>query len=567
MTAEVDSETPDVKALSPLGIPDYRLLWTASLFSNIGSWLQITAGSWLMWELTSSATWVGWMNGTRSLPLLFLALPAGVLADRMDRLKVLGITETTTGVVALAMAILTWVGWMSPLPLLLLGLAIGAFGAVRAPAWHSLAPELVPRPMVPAAVALNSVAFNIARAIGPAIGGALVAAAGAAWAFGINAVSYVLIIAAVFTVGGRLPARTRDSAKVGNAIVTGLRYARHTPAFSRLLVLSMLFALGTSVLQAMLPVRTEELGLEVGAYGIMLGSMGAGAACGGVLLGRATRVLGANSIAFSVALTGVAGVVVGLAPTLWLTVPPMFAAGMFWVWTLSSLNSSIQMLAPEWVRGRAVSLWLLAHGGMTPVGSILSGMTADEAGAGTSMVIFSAATIVVGLLALRSGLANPDTVTPPEFTQRSVHPHPEQPPTDEGPVLVTNTWTIRDEDLPEFFQVMSEVRLARLKTGGSRWQLYQELGSHDQYSETFTVASWEEHLNQHQRIDDDMIATLRRARALDVSEDGPTSRHFMGVDPYSPRPPTRDGSVHDALHAADGSLPLSVRLRRPSSAD
>lgn len=557
MTTE--KEPPHIKALSPLAIGDYRLLWTASLFFNIGTWLQITAASWLMWELTSSATWVGWMNGSRTLPLLFLALPAGVMADRLDRLKVLSVTQTTMGFVALTMALLTWAGWISPLVLLVLGLGLGVGTAFRAPAWHSLVPEIVPQPMVPTAVALNSVAFNIARAIGPALGGALVAAAGAAAAFGINAASYGLFIGAIVIVRSRLATRTGDTSKVGNAMITGLRYARHTPAFRRILMVSIAFAIGTAVLQAMLPVRTEELGLEVGSYGIMLGSMGAGAAFGGVTLGRSTRRLGDNSIAWSIALTGVAGVVAGLAPSLWLMLPPMFAAGTFWVWTLSSLNSSVQLLAPEWVRGRAVSLWLLSHGGMVPFGAILSGVIADRVGAGSSMVILSTATIVLGLLAIRRGLENPTTVSPPEFTERKVHDHPGEMASADGPVLVSNTWTIPEESLSEFFALMRDVRLARLKTGGTRWLLFQEVGSSDRFSETFLVPSWDEHLSQHQRIDDEMLATLRRARALDESEDGPTSRHFMGIDPDDPRLPTRDGSEHDALHASDGSLPLSVR--------
>lgn len=555
-------ERSEVGALGPLRIRDFRLLWGASLFSNIGTWLQVTAGAWLMWELTASPTWVGWMTASRNLPMLFLSLPAGVFADRFDRLRVLGFMQGSMGGIALTMAVLTWAGWMTPLLLLLLGLAMGFCGALAAPSWHSLVPDLVPRHLVPAAVALNSVAFNIARTIGPALGGVLVAAVGAAAAFGANGLSYGMIIAAVLTVSKSLPPQARDSGKVGNAMLTGIRFARHTPAFRRVLMVSILFALGTAVLQAMLPVRTEELGLQVGAYGLMLGSMGVGAAIGGVTLTRASRRLGASSIPVTIGLTGAAGVGVGLAPNLVLTMAAMAVAGLFWVWTQASLNSTVQLMAPGWVRGRAVSLWLLAHGGMVPIGAILSGVVAEQIGAGGSMVVLSAATVVLGLGAGRLGMASPTGVTPPEFTNRRVHPHPAPPSPSDGPVMVVNTWTIPDEALDDFLEVMREVRLARLKTGGSRWQLYQELGGERAYSETFIVASWEEHLKQHERIDDETVVAIRRARQLDTSPTGPTARHFLGVDPMLPSTVYRRavaGTDHESLHAADGSLPAASR--------
>ena len=549
-------------ALDPLRIREFRLLWGASMFSNIGTWLQVTAGAWLMWELTASPAWVGWMTASRSLPMLFLALPAGVFADRFDRLRVLGSMQSALGAIALLMALLTSVGWMTPLLLLLLGLTMGFCGSLAAPSWHSLVPDLVPRPLVPNAVALNSVAFNVARTIGPALGGVLVATLGAAAAFGVNGLSYGIIIAAVLAVSKSLPPQTRDSGRVGNAMLTGIRFARHTPPFRRVLIVSILFALGTAVLQAMLPVRTEELGLEVGAYGLMLGSMGVGAAVGGFTLSRASRRLGASSIPVTIGLTGAAGVCAGLAPNLALTMAAMAVAGLFWVWTQASLNSTVQLMAPAWVRGRAVSLWLLAHGGMVPVGAILSGVVAERIGAGSSMVVLSVATVALGLGAGRIGMASPTGVTPPEFTNRRVHPHPAPPSPSDGPVMVVNTWTIPEDSLEAFLEVMREVRLARLKTGGSRWQLYQEMGGDGAYSETFIVPSWEEHLKQHERIDDETVAAIRRARQLDTSESGPIARHFLGVDPMLPaeaRQRAVAGADHESLHAADGSLPAARR--------
>ncbi|MDH3190168.1 MAG: MFS transporter, partial [Acidimicrobiia bacterium] len=225
--------TPNT-AFAPLRVGEFRTLWTASLFSNLGSFIQITAGSWLMWELTASPAWVGWMTAARNLPLLLLAIPAGVLADRLDRTRVLATSQLAMGLVAGVMAVLTWMGWMGPGLLLLLGIALGVGVAFTAPTWQSLVPDLVPRAMVTSAVALNSVSASSARAIGPAIGGILVATVGASAAFGLNAVSYLFMVAAFILVGRGVATRNYDGSSMSRAVVTGLRFAAHTPPFRRL---------------------------------------------------------------------------------------------------------------------------------------------------------------------------------------------------------------------------------------------------------------------------------------------------------------------------------------------
>lgn len=338
-------------AFAPLRVDDFRTLWTASLLSNLGTFVQITAGAWLMWELTASPAWVGWMTASRTLPLLLLAIPAGVLADRLNRTRVLATTQLAMGAVAGVMAVLTLIGRMSPALLLLLGLALGVGIAFSAPTWQSLVPDLVPRAMVTSAVALNSVSANSARAIGPAIGGLMVATVGAGAAFGLNSVSYLFMVAAFILVGRGVATRKHDGSPMSRAVVTGLRFATHTPPFRRLLALGTVFALSTAVLQAMLPVRTEELGRDAGAYGLLLGMMGAGAAVGGIALGHLNRRLQARTIPMTITLTGAAGVAVGLAPNLAFACMAMFAVGAFWVSTLANLNATVQLLSPDWVRG------------------------------------------------------------------------------------------------------------------------------------------------------------------------------------------------------------------------
>lgn len=559
-----ESSLDHSEAFAPLRVGGFRYLWTASLFGNLGSFFQITAGSWLMWELTASPAWVGWMTASRNLPLLVLALPAGVLADRIHRSRMLAGTQIAMGVSAAAMAVLTWMGWMNPVLLLALGMLLGIGNAFNAPTWQSMVPDLVPRALVTSAVALNSVSFNAARAIGPALGGVVVATLGAAAAFGLNAISYGVVVIAVLLVGRGLAAHDPDGSSVARAMVTGIKFARHTQAFRRVLALGTLFALGTAVLQAMLPVKAEEVGGDAGGYGLLLGMMGAGAALGGMTITRANRKLGSKSVPVTIALTGLSGASAGWAPTLAVGAASMFAVGIFWIWTLANLNASIQLMSPDWVRGRAVSLWLLAYAGMVPVGSILAGVIAERIGAGPTMLVLSTATIGLAVVSRIWRVKDPTSVEPPEFSPRRTHHHPHD---DGGPVMIVNTWHIRDEDLPEFLSVMQRVRSARLATGGTRWQLYRDVDEPHAYTEAFVIATWDEHLRQHQRIDDQTARILAQARRLDESETGPISRHYIGVDLNSVHAPESWQELdqdHRAMHAVDGSVPLAKYRQRLS---
>lgn len=554
-------------ALAPLRENGFRVLWTASLFSNLGEFFQITAGSWLMWELTSSPAWVGWMTASRNLPLLLLALPAGVLADRLSRGRVLAVTQIAMGLVAASMAILDLTGLMTAPVLLALGLLLGVGVAFHATMWFSFVPDLVPRSLVTSAVALDSVSLNAARAVGPALAGVIIAAFGAAAVFGLNAASYGLMFGAVLLVGRGLGTQESDGSSVARAVLVGVRFARHTRSFQRVLAMGASLALSTAVFQAMLPVRTEELGQDASAYGLLFGMMGAGAALGGMTVTRANQKLKSRSIPATVILTGVVGVAAGAAPTLALTALAMFVVGITWIWTLANLHATVQLLSPDWVRGRAVSLWLLSYAGMVPVGAILAGVIAEQIGAGATMIVLSVVTISLGVGAGRWRIQDPSTVRPPEFTARRTHHHP---PARGGPVMVVNTWRIVDDDLPEFLSVMREVRAARMTTGGSRWQLYREVGEAHTYSEAFVVASWEEHLLQHQRIDDRSVAIIARARSLDMSEHGPTSRHYLGVDiDKADLIEVFDDLAqdHQALHSGDGSVPLGKNRRRDVADD
>jgi MFS family permease len=496
------------------------------------------------------------MVASATLPLLFFSLTAGALADWFDRAKLMLIAQGVMGGAAAAMAILTFLDLMTAGLLLALGLVLGTGLALNLPAWQALVPDLVPRGLVASAVALNSAAFNAARAIGPAFGGALVAIYGAEAGFAFNALSYVAIIIALVMIGPNLAATARRAPQsMRAAISTGLRFARFTPVFRNLMTLVAIFALCSAVVQSVLPVHTEYLGGGAVAFGVLYGAMGAGALFGAAMRSRISSWVEGSWVPYTITLFGGAGLLLGLATNLWVAGVAMFLAGLFWLLTLATLNATAQLMSPAWIRGRAMSIYTLAFAGVLPIGSIASGLVADQIGTSGSLLVFSTGAVVLGLLSPRLNVPHVDDVETPEFseTATTVNAH-DDGSFEGGPVIVLNTWKIAESDFAEFTSLMNDVRLVRLSTGAYRWRLFRSTSDPTRITELMAVQSWEEHLAQHRRIDDSAARLLRRARDFDV-EDGPRTRHLIAIDVENP--PDFDDLVatHEELHRTDGSIP------------
>lgn len=544
--------------MAPLKIRQFRTLWMVSTFSNVGSFLQAVAGSWLMLELTGSATWVGLMVASNTLPLLFLALPAGALADLIDRGKILLGSQILMGASAAAMAAVTVLGTITPGLLLTFGLMLGVGVAFNLPAWQAMVPDLVPRGLVASAVALNSVAFNVARAIGPALGGLILATSGPGLAFALNALSYVVVVTVIFRIRNQLSVADPDHTSIPQAIALGIRFARFTRPFRRLLGLAALFAITSSVIQAVLPTRTEELGGGEATYGILYGAMGVGALIGAFTRKQVVETLGRRSIPTTITAFGAFGIILGFATTTWVAIPALVAIGACWVWTLTTTNATAQLMSPEWIRGRAMSLYTLAFVGIIPLGSILSGALADLLGAGMAQVTLSAAGIGLGLAAARFDIPALLDVETPEFTLERTGPlHPE---TEGGPVMVVNTWVVDRSRLDEFFELMGEIKDIRMKTGAYRWRLYRNASNPHRLSEVFLCVSWDEHLAQHRRIDDSSRQLLIAARDFDV-DSSPGTHHLVAVDMKAPQDWDSLMAAHSRYHESDGSIPLIDPVR------
>jgi len=542
----------------PLSHRRFRALWLASVLSNVGGFLQSVAAAWLMLDLTGSPVWVSAMAASTTLPLLFLSLPAGALADLANRRNMLLATQILMGGTVLGMAALEAFDAVTPAVLLGLGLLLGVGVAFNAPIWQSMVPDLVPRQMVASAVALNSMSFNAARVIGPALGGVIVAAAGPALAFGLNAVTYLGVIVVVFSFP---PAdwRPEEESTLARAIAFGVRYTRFTPSLRWLLAISAGFGITGAAVQTLLPNLTKDsLGGGAGLYGLLLGAMGIGALFGALSRAVAAGRLGRRMVPVGVALYGAVGIVVGVSGRVWVTAAAMAVAGLAWVWTLATLNATIQLLSHRWVRGRTLSLYMLAFSGVYPLGALLAGALGDAFGLDWSIAGLSAGAVLLGAAATRMPIPDAEDLGGQEIDDEyDRFPHGSSEVVG-GPVLVLNTWVIAEDGLEQFLDAIEELRIVRLRTGAYRWVLYRNVEDPHRMTEAFSLPSWEEHLRQHERIDTAAAEVIRRAGALDV-RGAPVSRHLVGFDlgDRVERPDWEELALHHRdAHDRDGSIPL-----------
>jgi predicted MFS family arabinose efflux permease len=385
-------------ALAPLREPLFRSLWIAAVISYTGSWMQNVATGWLMTSLTSSPMWVSLVQVALSLPVLLIALPAGALADTMDRRKFLLWTQTFMVLAATILGVLTITSTCTPRLLLLFTFLLGVGAVMNDPAWQSLTPDLVPAGKLASAVALNSAGFNIARAVGPALGGIVIALTGSGVAFLLNAVSFFGVILFLYhwkpaPREPRLPAAT-----FSGAVAIGLRYVRQAGRIRAVLVRTLVFSLFASAFWALLPLIASRFGAA--GYGGMLAFFGVGAMTGALLLARAhhrfsfDRVLLLATLVFAVALYG-------LVRSSSLAGSSVFAAaaGLGWISILATLNFVIQTSCPAWVRARVISMYVLVLQGGLALGSAVWGVIASRAGVRSTLTLAAAVLVACLLLA------------------------------------------------------------------------------------------------------------------------------------------------------------------------
>jgi len=489
------------------------------------------AAGWLMAALTASPVAVALMQTATSLPALLLVLPAGALADVVDRRKMLLYTQTWMLVSAATLAGLTFLGLTTPAILLTLTVALGAGAALNSPAWQATTPEIVPRSELPAAVALTGLGLNLGRALGPAFGGILVACAGAWAVFLVNALSFITVIAVLARWRKPRSARRSPRERVSTAIRAGIRYARHAPALKAVLLRAVLLVPFASSLWALLPVLArDELGLDAIGYGILLGCLGIGAVAGALLLPIMRRKLTTDVLVLSASvLFAVTALVLAGVHQFGVAVFVMIAAGAAWIVAAASLNLAVQTAVPSWVRARAIALYLLVFQGGMAIGSLVWGAIAERFG--VCAALFTAAGgLTAGLAAsVRFRLDGSESL---DLTPSAHWPEPTlliKPRPDDGPVLVTIEYRIDPGRARQFAAAMQPVRRQRLRDGAFRASLYADPSDPSRYVETFVVESWAEHLRQHQRMTVSDRLAEEQARAYHVGEMPPAMSHFISA--------------------------------------
>ena len=493
--------------------------------------MQGVAAAWLMTSLTTSPVPVALLTTMANLPLFLVGLPAGALADVIDRRWLVLMTQIWMLIVAALQSGLAATNWITPGILLALTFLISLGGSLSAPAWQAIVPELVPRSELATAVALNSAGFNLARATGPAIGGLLVAAAGPAAVFLLNAISFVGIIIVIYRWKPEPRAQSALTEGVGSAVAAGLRFTRHSPPLRAVLVRTAAFIFAASALWALLPViATSQLNLSAAGYGVLLASIGFGAVGGAALLPRLRTRLSMDRLVVALTLVFAAGLcVLALVQNLIVLNLVLLAVGMGWLTINSFLNVSAQIAAPAWVQARALGIYLLVSQGGLAGGSALWGVVAEQFGEQNALLA-AAAVLVLGLVAARRWPLRADAAD--DLTPSQHWPEPKlaiEPAAADGPVLVTVEYRVPLARQADFRHAMAAIQLIRRRDGATRWELYCDAADPERMLEAFEVASWAEHLRQHERVTVADRAIEEQAMAWVQSDSPPIVSHFIAT--------------------------------------
>jgi MFS family permease len=500
------------------------------LVSNAGTWMQTVGAQWLLVDLPHAATLVALVQTADTLPDLLLALPGGALADIFDRRRFLIGLQWFQIAVGAALTALTLAGQMTPPLLLGFTFLLGAAGAIETPAYQALIPELVPRHQIGAAAALGSVNINLARAIGPALAGFLIARLGVGWVFALNTLSFVFLPLVLTGWRRQIAAVPEDPERFLPALRAGGRYVRHDPVTRRILLRLALFVAPATALWALLPLlATQRLGMGAGGYGLLLGALGGGAILGALVLPRLGARLEANPLllAATLAYAFASIVLVGIRSPLPAFVA-LLPAGAAWMAVISSSNAEVQLFLPQWVRARGLATFQMVLFGSQALGAVAWGVLAQYAGLPTAFLVAAGvlfaggATLGIWPLIDTRGLDRAPSMHWPE-------PDLTFEPAPESPVAVATIYTVAPEREAAFLAAMDEVRLSRLRTGAIGWRLYREGETAHVFVETYFVATWEEHLRQHHGRLTGADAVIDRA-ARGLSDPKPWSRHWFPAE-------------------------------------
>lgn len=500
-----------------------------NFISSMGVWLHTAAAAWVMLELTDSPLMVGLVTGCTFLPRVILAVPAGAFIDVFDRRRMVLAGNLFQAAVAIPTGLLYAAGLLGPWVLIMMTLLLGAGQALAMPAYHSIIQDVVPRSQLAPAVTLNSGSVNVARAFGPAAGGLLIAAGRTDLAFILNGCSYMAICVAALRIPAQ-PPRPRSPESFRRAMRTGVRFMQHSPLLLRVTLVSAMFALTSANLQALLAPAAVHRDLGPQGYGLLFSCFGVGALVGALTTGVLTRLVGVTRSAqpVSIAIFGAAGFAFAIVPSTWAAAVAIATAGAAWVITFATLNTIVQLTAPTWVRGRVLSIYMMAFTGAMPVGALVAGGLGQAWGTPMALAVTSLSVIAVAVFAFALRLPSIAALEAPEVPENWVTTRHARHVTG-GPVAVLVTWEIEPDQLKSFLTAMKVLRMYRHRTGAARWTLFRDPDRPERMTELFEVADWAEHLRQSDRIDRAAAIAIKHARSFDVTG-SPQVLHLVGMD-------------------------------------
>jgi MFS family permease len=548
----MESLAKKMTALAPLRHPVFRMLWIASVVSHIGSYMTDVGQGWLMATLSPSPLLIALLVTAESMPFFALGLPAGALADIIDRRRLLLVTQLAMAIVLATLAATTIAGAITPSLLLLLAFILGTANAFNDPAWHAAIPELLPKEELPLGVTLNGVGINVARTLGPALGGLVVATAGPGVVFIFDSLTFVGVVAVLFSWRREHSPSVLPAERMLGAIRSGFRFARHSDSLRRVLVRAAAFMACGSGIMALMPVLARETHYGAVGLGFLLGSVGLGAVAGAVLLPAIRAKTSIDNLITwgSLALAAVALAAAALRALAVLS-PFMIAGGFAWIAVLSSLNVAAQQASPTWVKARALSVYLIVFQAALAAGSALWGAVAARSNLSAAYLGIAVGLAAGGMLLRRLKLASVEGVD-----HTPTHHWPDPSVTGElgheaGPIMVLVEYTVDAPNAGDFRTAMGRVGLSRRRYGAFHWSLFQDTADPTRFVESWVVDTWAEHLRHHQRVSVADQELEKEARMLVRPGSRVEIRHFISSRPHS----RSDGTVRTVLDRT-GAAPL-----------
>ena len=513
---------------APLRHTAFRRIWLASLLSNLGLLIQGVGAAWAMTQMTSSADKVALVQTALMLPVMLISMPAGAIADMYDRRIVALVSLSIALVGATALSVLAWLGLVTPEILLAFCFIVGSGMALFGPAWQSSVSEQVPAETLPSAVALNGISYNIARSFGPAIGGIVVATAGAVAAFAINAVLYIPLLVVLFlwrrtSEPSRLPRE-----RLNRAIVSGVRYIANSPSIRIVLARTLVTGLIGGSVSALMPLVARDL-LHGGAqtYGIMLGAFGVGAVIGALNIGELRKRLSGEAAvrACTLAMAGaIAAVALSRQPVL--TAAALVVAGAVWMLAVALFNIGVQLSAPRWVAGRSLAAFQAAIAGGIAIGSWGWGRLTDAAGVETALLVSAALMFASPLLGRWLKMPPVDART--EAAELLADPEVRLPLTGRsGPLVVEIEYRVDQENARAFHNVMQEVQLSRQRNGAYGWSIARDIADPELWTERYHCPTWLDYLRQRNRSTQSERALHQRAMDFHLGPDPVRVRRML----------------------------------------